>query len=529
MRFETIAVDEALGWTLAHSLKAGKERIPKNSLITTEIIAQLQSKGITAVSAYLLEAGDIDENTAADKIAHHIAGPHIRVDEPARGRCNLYANTHGLFCTENSIDDLNKACLNLGVATLLPLAPVARGKLVATVKLISYGVATEEIKAVTAIAAKISVLPYKAFSAAVLATGTAMSSKAVSATKNRVTSTNGKIVSVDTCPHTEVDIAKHIKALASKNIDLLLISGISAISDRRDTVPTALETAGGMVIQLGMPVDPGNLLLIGKLDETTVIGMPGCAKSPSLNGFDWVLERFAAGLIVDKIALQNMGVGGLLKETIERPAPRVPANTIAAKDTPIVVLAAGKSSRLGPKHKLLAQLDNKPVITQSVLALKLAGFRDIYVVTGARATAIKAALAGLSIKLVNNPGYESGMASSLARGIAALPSHTEQCLICLADMPFVSSGTYEALIDVANQTSEAEIFVPHFKGKRGNPILWRKSQFKKLANISGDKGGRELINTQENLACTVPVDDPGILIDLDTPQAMAQFGIKVID
>ncbi|WP_204333402.1 hypothetical protein, partial [Proteus mirabilis] len=86
----------------------------------------------------------------------------------------------------------------------------------------------------------------------------------------------------------------------AEDVDLVLVFGASAIADRRDVIPAALEQAGGEIEHLGMPVDPGNLLMVGRLGEVPVLGAPGCARSPKENGFDWVLTRLLAGLPVTK-------------------------------------------------------------------------------------------------------------------------------------------------------------------------------------------------------------------------------------
>jgi molybdenum cofactor cytidylyltransferase len=102
---------------------------------------------------------------------------------------------------------------------------------------------------------------------------------------------------------------------------LLLLTG-SATSDARDVAPEGLRRAGGALVRYGMPVDPGNLLFTGTLGGRPVIGLPGCARSPALNGADWVLERVVCGHVPETIDLAAMGVGGLLKEIPTRPRPR---------------------------------------------------------------------------------------------------------------------------------------------------------------------------------------------------------------
>ena len=104
--------------------------------------------------------------------------------------------------------------------------------------------------------------------------------------------------------------------------ELIIIFGASAITDRRDVIPAALEKQGGTITQFGMPVDPGNLLLIGKIGAVDILGAPGCARSPAENGFDWVLDRLLADIPVSAHDIRRMGVGGLLMEIVQRGHPR---------------------------------------------------------------------------------------------------------------------------------------------------------------------------------------------------------------
>ena len=120
------------------------------------------------------------------------------------------------------------------------------------------------------------------------------------------------------------DIAPLADAIAEAEsaADPILVFGASAITDRRDVIPAAIEQAGGRIAAFGMPVDPGNLLLSATLGGATVVGLPGCARSPKLNGFDFVLWRMRPGLPVGRTEIAAMGVGGLLTEIPTRPQPR---------------------------------------------------------------------------------------------------------------------------------------------------------------------------------------------------------------
>src|SRR6185437_10371961 len=178
----------------------------------------------------------------------------------------------------------------------------------------------------------------------------------------------------------------------------------------RDVIPAALTSAGGVVEHFGMPVDPGNLLLIGKARGVPVLGAPGCARSPVENGFDWVLMRLLAGLRVARSDLAGMGVGGLLMEIVTRPQPRISPTTDSNNNVAAVILAAGRSTRMGGPNKLLAELRGKPlvrIVTEQVLASKAL---SVTVVTGHQAAEVEKALAGLKVKFVRNPDFAAGLA-----------------------------------------------------------------------------------------------------------------------
>src|SRR5262249_25618548 len=141
------------------------------------------------------------------------------------------------------------------------------------------------------------------------------------------------------CSHDETEVARHIGELLARGLSPILVLGASAIADRNDVVPAAIQRAGGAIDHFGMPVDPGNLLLLAHHGTTPIIGVPGCARSLAESGFDWVLARLLANRPPSPRDLSALGVGGLLSEPPSRPQPRA-GEAGMSKRIAAVVLAA---------------------------------------------------------------------------------------------------------------------------------------------------------------------------------------------
>ncbi len=186
--------------------------------------------------------------------------------------------------------------------------------------------------------------------------------KTLRVTAERLAPAGATIIAERRVPHDEAALAAAIKELLGLGAELVIVFGASAIADRRDVIPAAITGIGGAIEHFGMPVDPGNLLLIGNAGGVPVLGAPGCARSPVENGFDWVLMRLLAGLKVTRAELTGMGVGGLLMEIVTRPQPRASVGADGNRNVAAVMLAAGRSTRMGGPNKLLAELDGKTLV-----------------------------------------------------------------------------------------------------------------------------------------------------------------------
>ncbi len=301
--------------------------------------------------------------------------------------------------------------------------------------------------------------------------------------------------------------------------ELVVIFGASAIADRRDVIPSAIEKVGGEIEHFGMPVDPGNLMLVGHAHGRLVLGAPGCARSPKDNGFDWVLMRMLAGIPVTREDITGMGVGGLLMEIVTRPQPR-DEPLAGSRSVAAVVLAAGRSTRMGGPNKLLAEFSGKPLVRIAVEQALASRASPVIVVTGHQRQEVEAAIAGLDVKTVHNPDFAQGLGTSLKAGVAALPAENDGAIICLADMPQVNAALIDKLIGAFDPEKGALVVLPTLDGKRGNPVLWSRRFFPDLMAIEGDIGARHLIARYAEAVTEVPVDGLAAFTDVDTPEAL---------
>jgi molybdenum cofactor cytidylyltransferase len=252
-----------------------------------------------------------------------------------------------------------------------------------------------------------------------------------------------------------------------------------------------------------------------------VLGAPGCARSPKENGFDWVLMRLLAGLPVGREDITGMGVGGLLMEIVTRPQPRETAATEHGKRIAAVVLAAGRSTRMGAVNKLIAEIGGKPLVRIAAEQALASQASPVIVVTGHERDKVEAALEGLSVRFVHNPDFAEGLGTSLKTGIAAVPANVDGAVVCLGDMPQVDAALIDKLVSAFDPERGALVVVPTIAGRRGNPVIWARRFFPQLMAVSGDVGARHLIGGVAEAVVEVPVEGEAALTDVDTPDALS--------
>ena len=330
MEFGTFDTRECEGAILAHSMKSGSVVIKKGHVLSGANIEVLLEAGIGTLTVARLGPDDLGENEAARRISTALVNniPGLECSRAFTGRVNIYSGIHGLaMIDESRLRNINLVGFGITLATLPDMARVAPGRMVATLKIVTYGAPCGAVEHAEAIASGTISLKSVQFRSAGLvitvnphdATGSNLVEKGKKVVEDRLSSLDMMLTEVRIVPHGVSAIGGALKDIRG---EILLILTSSATSDVQDIGPLGLVNAGGEVKNFGIPVDPGNLLFHGLLEDRPVLGLPGCARSPALNGTDWFLERIACGLEITDSDIASMGAGGLLKEIPSRPQPR---------------------------------------------------------------------------------------------------------------------------------------------------------------------------------------------------------------
>jgi molybdenum cofactor cytidylyltransferase len=539
MKFGPMPLDHARGGIMAHSQRVGEVMIRKGSRLDDAAIAALRDAGRTEVICAMLEPGDVPEDIAADRLATPLLSPLIGRSRAATGRVNLSAEVPGLLRVQAStIDRMNSIDESLTIGTLPDYAVVAPKDLVATIKIIPFSVPGTVLSVAETLARQngspLTLHPFQHLRVGLVATALpglkeSTTDKTIAVTEQRITRLTGSLLPPVRCPHDEDSVARALQDLVAAGADMLLIVGASAVLDRRDVGPAGIVRAGGEIVHFGTPVDPGNLICVGRIGTRPALVLPGCARSPKLNGIDFILTRLFAGLKVTSQEIMRMGVGGLLKEYEDRPLPRekapaTPRPAAAPRSAPTiaaVVMGAGRSRRMAPHNKLLVtDKAGKPMIARVVDNVLSSNARPILVVTGHMAEQVEQALGGRPVRYVHAPDYAQGLAESLKAGIAAVPPECAGAIVCLGDMPLVTGRMIDRLLAMFDPDEGRSIVLPTFRGKQGNPMIWDRRFFEEILTISGDSGARFLVGKHAEQVAEVEMADDAVLRDFDTTESL---------
>ena len=414
----------------------------------------------------------------------------MHVDRAFTGRANLFAEHAGVLVVDKAgVDALNDVDPAITFATLDAYAPVVAGKMIATVKIIPFAVAGEArdraLAAVRAAQPIVRVAPFRLRKIGIISTilpglANKVIEKTLRVTESGSAPAGATIIAERRVPHETAALAKALDEVLKAGAEMVVVFGASAIADTRDVIPAAVEQVGGRIEHFGMPVDPGNLMLVAEADGRPVLGAPGCARSPKENGFDWILMRLLAGLPIKRSDITGLGVGGLLMEIVTRPQPRAEPEPEKGHRIAGLVLAAGRSTRMGGPNKLPEEINGKPLVrivdrAGAGLAREAGHRRHRPSARAGRARARRTAG-----HVVHNPDFADGLSTSLKAGIAAVPAEFRRRDRLLGDMPQVTAKLIDRLIAAFDPQRGALVVMPTIDGKRGNPVLWSRRFFPDL-------------------------------------------------
>ena len=536
MKIKSLAPQDSIGAVLAQTYNLPSKIISKGTFVTNEFVGYFKIGNVKTILCAVPEEGDIHEDEAAKAISSAIDKNHIYADKASTGRVNFKSQSLCLVRYDRDfIKEVNLVDESIAFSIVEHNQLLAEGDLIATLKIIPFFMQKKYVDRVIKMLAKdelFKIHNLKKKEVTLIQTCFEWQKKSIftatsNVTKARLEALGCSLKKEKLINHDYDTLCAIIRSSVKNDPEILLISGASAITDRSDYIPKAILSEGGELIQYGLAVDPGNLLLIGKVGKTTVIGMPGCARSPKLNGFDWVLQLLMADIPINREELADMGAGGLLMEIASRPLPRALAKSVSKGEKKVmgVILAAGNSTRMGRENKLLRNIGNAPLIRNTAIEMLKSDLDSCSIVLGYQSDKVADVIKDLNVNLILNPLWKEGQASSLRAAINTLDSTYSDLLIMLGDLPGIKSSHINSIIEehLITDNRKSKITIPSFKGQKGNPVIWGRSFFHDLSNLEGDVGGRNLFSEHPAAINILEMDDPWVVKDADTPEDFENF------
>ncbi len=500
--------------------------------MSTADVAALKAAGVATVIAARLEASDVAEDEAAEATSprpwqekNPRRGAIHRPRQPAcRGRGGIVEIDATRIAAINAIGEA------ITVATLAPFESVTARQMLATIKIIPFAAPRAELDRALEIArdgtSAMTLHAFKPHRLGLVATQlpdtkTSVMDKSRGILDARLAAMGSMIAREIRCEHNELAVAGAVRELLAEDCSPVLIFGASATVDRRDVVPAGIAQAGGEVLHFGMPVDPGNLMLLARHDKTPVIGLPGCARSPKLNGFDWVLARLLAAVDVTPSRCRRHGrrrpaEGDPVAPATARRHPRDAAKPPCCRDNSGRRPVAPHGRTEQADHGRRRQAHGPPRRRSGAGLVGGPGDRRHRRPRGRGRTDARRARCHETVKQLS----QRGLSTSLRVGINGLPDDIDAALICLGDMPDIRSHHLDRLIAAFDLEEGRTICVPTAAGKRGNPVLWGREWFAAMTETKGDTGAKHLIGEHADAVCEVAMQDDAALKDVDTMEEM---------
>ena len=330
MIFKTVQIQKCVGYILPENIfviKNGRKiKLSKGTKINQQIKNILVDNGFKKISGFLLNENDLDENKAADLIARSICTNklnNLNYKNLNTGRSNIYSTKSGLFIyNANNLIKLNNNS-KIAISAIRPFSKVEQNQELITAKVIPYGIDKKLLqKNSLRLKDTFRVAPFQKKSITLIQTfdnkiNEKLIVKSRKVTQKRLELCGIKKIEEIIIPHKENILCNKIQICINRNVDIILIIGPHAITHIKDVIPNAISKSGAKIIRIGIPVEPGNLLLLSKFKSYNkniyIIGMPSSAKSPKEKGLDWVLWRILCNINFKNSNLNELSVGGLIK------------------------------------------------------------------------------------------------------------------------------------------------------------------------------------------------------------------------
>ena len=332
MRFKEISIFEANGCILPFSIKLKKNgqdiNLGKGTIINKEIIKLLKENNLSKILCFKMYLNEVHENIASEKISKNLISSHhkhLTFKNYFTGRTNVIAKSNGIFYyDEQQLVKINSVSSSVAIGALKPFSVVQKGQSLSTIKIIPFSIQKKYIE-------KIKIFGKNCFKLAVFKkmkvgliqtfnqkTKMTVLDKTKMVMEDRLNKCGVNRLKEYRVPHNHFDLNKKILELLKTDIELILIFGANAIKNKDDIIPKTISDIGGKILRFGMPVEPGNLILISTVikennEKIYIIGMPTCARSPKENGADWVLQRIISDLKISQNTINKMSIGGLIK------------------------------------------------------------------------------------------------------------------------------------------------------------------------------------------------------------------------
>ena len=330
MFFGKVKTELSLGGILSSSIEIYKNKnkikISKGTVINKNLLDLLLLNNVEHIKCAKLDDNEIDENSSVHEISKKIIASkksNIIIQDPKNGRCNLVSNVDGIITFQpNQLFSINSVTNDIGIASLKAFSKVKKNQIVASIKAIPFGIKKNNLQNIINICQEcFKILPFQKKKIHLIQTTNQnirakILEKTLEVTKDRLSSCGNNKIVEKKCSHEIKSICEQLKKCVNEDADIILIFGTSAISDINDIIPQSILEINGTILRLGMPVEPGNLILLAEIEiskkNISIIGMPGCARSKKENGVDWILWRKLCDLKISSDDINHMGNGGLL-------------------------------------------------------------------------------------------------------------------------------------------------------------------------------------------------------------------------